>query len=142
MKVLVMKFYFNVQWYLVSEYVMNYLLCVLACMFNWNVTKFQPLTQYNLSYITMHVHISCESKIPIFMIIVRLSNCVHSVREMKTWIYWSESKSSIYFYKVLRKDWTIYWSEQSFAGLGPEGRCSSWGLALRQAIMQFNIHFS
>ena len=92
-------------------------------------------------YITMHVHISCESKIPIFMIIVRLSNCVHSVREMKTWIYWSESKSSIYFYKVLRKNWTIYWSEQSFAGLGPEGRCSSWGLALRQAIMQSNIHF-
>jgi len=28
--------------------------------------------------------------------------------------------------KVLNKNWKIYWSEQSFTGLGPEDRCSSW----------------
>ena len=26
------------------------------------------------------------------------------------------------------KNWKIYWSEQSFTGLGPEDRCSLWGL--------------
>ena len=39
--------------------------------------------------------------------------------EMKIWIYWSESNSWIYLYIVLNKNWKIYWSEQSFAGLGP-----------------------
>ena len=39
--------------------------------------------------------------------------------EMKIWIYWSESNSWIYFYIVLNKNWKIYWSEQSFTGLGP-----------------------
>jgi hypothetical protein len=29
---------------------------------------------------------------------------------------------------ILNKNWEIYWSEQNFAGLGPEDRCSSWGL--------------
>ena len=38
------------------------------------------------------------------------------------------NQSCIYFYIVLNKNWKIYWSEQSFTGLGPENRCSSWGL--------------
>ena len=29
---------------------------------------------------------------------------------------------------VLSKNWKMYWSEQKFIGLGPEDRCSSWGL--------------
>jgi len=32
------------------------------------------------------------------------------------------------FYIVLNKNWNIYWSEQSFTGLGPEDQCSSWWL--------------
>jgi len=28
----------------------------------------------------------------------------------------------------LNKNWKIYWSEQSFTGLGSEDRWSSWGL--------------
>jgi hypothetical protein len=36
--------------------------------------------------------------------------------------------SWIYFYIVLNKHWHMYWSEQSFNGLGPEDRCLSWGL--------------
>jgi hypothetical protein len=51
-----------------------------------------------------------------------------AVLEMKIWIFWSESNSWIYFYIVLNKNWKIYWSEQSFAGFGPEDRCSSQGL--------------
>ena len=47
---------------------------------------------------------------------------------MKIWIYWSESNSWIYFYIVLNENCKIYWSEQSFPGLGPEDWCSSWGL--------------
>jgi len=31
-------------------------------------------------------------------------------------------------YIYLNKNWKIYWSEQSFTGLGPEERCSSSGL--------------
>jgi len=31
-------------------------------------------------------------------------------------------------YIVLNKNWKIYWSEQSFTGLGWEGQCSSWEL--------------
>jgi hypothetical protein len=47
----------------------------------------------------------------------------------KIWIYWSQSNPWIYFYihvvvKITEKN---YWSEQSFTGLGPEGRCSLWG---------------
>jgi hypothetical protein len=44
------------------------------------------------------------------------------VLEMKIWIYWSSSNSWIYFYLhvVLKKNWKIYWSEQSFSGLEPE----------------------
>ena len=35
----------------------------------------------------------------------------------------------IFIYIVVQnKNWKIYWSEQSFAGLGLEDRCSSWGL--------------
>ena len=30
---------------------------------------------------------------------------------------------------VLNKNWKMYWSEQSFTGLGPEDRCSTWGLS-------------
>jgi hypothetical protein len=51
-----------------------------------------------------------------------------TVLEMKIWIYWSESNSWIYLYLVLYKNWKIWWSKQSFTGLGPEDRCSSWGL--------------
>ena len=39
-----------------------------------------------------------------------------------------ESNSWIYFYIVLKKNWKIYWSEQSFTGFGRDDRCSSWGL--------------
>ena len=42
-----------------------------------------------------------------------------TVLKMKIWNYWSESTSWIYFYIVLNKNWKIYWSEQSFTGLGP-----------------------
>jgi hypothetical protein len=31
-------------------------------------------------------------------------------------------------YIYLNKYWKIYWSEHSFTVLGPEDRCSSWGL--------------
>ena len=34
----------------------------------------------------------------------------------------------IYIYIYLNKNWKIYWSEQSFTGLGSKDRCSSWGL--------------
>jgi len=34
----------------------------------------------------------------------------------------------MYIHVVLNKNWKIYWSKQSFTGLGPEDRCSSWGL--------------
>ena len=49
---------------------------------------------------------------------------------MKIWIYWFKSNSWINFHihVVLNKNWKIYWSEQSFTGLGPKDRCSSWGL--------------
>ena len=47
---------------------------------------------------------------------------------MKIWIYWSNSNSWIHFYIYLNKNCKIYWSEQSFTGLGPEDRCSSRGL--------------
>jgi hypothetical protein len=33
-----------------------------------------------------------------------------------------------FVYINLHKNWKIYWPKQSFAGLGPEDRCSSWGL--------------
>ena len=42
------------------------------------------------------------------------------VSKMKIWIYWSESNPY--------KNWKIYWSQQSFTGLGPEDWCPSWGL--------------
>jgi hypothetical protein len=32
------------------------------------------------------------------------------------------------FYIYINKNWKIYWSEQSFTGLGLESQCSSWGL--------------
>jgi hypothetical protein len=35
--------------------------------------------------------------------------------------------------EVLNKNWKIYWSEQSFTGLGPEERCSSWGLRYKHS---------
>ena len=53
---------------------------------------------------------------------------MYTVLEMKIWIYWSKSNSWIYFYKYLNKNWKIYRSEQSFAGVGPEDWCWSWGL--------------
>jgi hypothetical protein len=36
----------------------------------------------------------------------------------------------IIYYIYLNKNWKIYWSEQSFIGLGLEDRCSSWQLYL------------
>jgi hypothetical protein len=53
---------------------------------------------------------------------------MYTVLEMKIWIYWSKSNSWIYFYKYLNNNWRIYRSEQSFAGVGPEDWCWSWGL--------------
>jgi hypothetical protein len=54
------------------------------------------------------------------------------VLEMKIWIYWSKSNSSIYFrYIYLNKNWKIYWSEQSFTELQLEDRCSLWWLSDR-----------
>jgi hypothetical protein len=46
-------------------------------------------------------------------------------RQSSKWKF--EFHIQIYFYIVLNKNWKIYWSEQSFTGLGPEDRCSSWG---------------
>jgi hypothetical protein len=37
-------------------------------------------------------------------------------------------KSFFYIYIYLNKNWKINWSKQSFTGLGPENRCSLWGL--------------
>jgi hypothetical protein len=34
----------------------------------------------------------------------------------------------IYTGIYLNKTWKIYWSEQSFTGIGPEDQCSLWGL--------------
>ena len=31
---------------------------------------------------------------------------------------------------LYNKNWKIYWPEQSFTGLGPDDRCSMWGLML------------
>ena len=53
-----------------------------------------------------------------------------AVLEMKILIYWSNSKSWIYFI-YRNKNWKIYWFEQSFTDLGQEGRCSLWGLWMR-----------
>ena len=44
---------------------------------------------------------------------------------------WKFGFTGIYFYISLNKNWKIYWSEQSFTGLGPEDRCSSRGLMNR-----------
>ena len=57
----------------------------------------------------------------------QLIPCQH-VLEMKILSCWSVSNSWIHFYIVLNKNWKIYWSEQSFTGVGPEDRCLSWGL--------------
>ena len=46
-------------------------------------------------------------------------------RQSSKWKF--EFHIQIYFYIILNKNWKIYWSEQSFTGLGPEDRCSSWG---------------
>ena len=58
------------------------------------------------------------------------------VLEIKIRIYWFKSNSWIYLYihVVLNKNWKIYWSEQSFTGLGSEDRCSSWGLQDYQSL--------
>jgi len=57
----------------------------------------------------------------------------YAVLELKIWIYWSKSNSWI----VLNKNWKIYWFKQSFGGIGPEDRCSSWGLNLTCQILIF-----
>ena len=65
------------------------------------------------------------------------------VFEMKTWINWSKSNFWIYLIYIiyLNKNWKIYWCEQSFTGLGPEDRCSSWGLIkYRRFVLYLFIH--
>ena len=54
-----------------------------------------------------------------------------AVLKMKILIYWFESNSWIYFYIYiyLNKNWKMYWSEQSFNGLGQKDQCSPWGLS-------------
>ena len=47
---------------------------------------------------------------------------------MKIWIHWSELNSWTHFYIYLNKNRKIYWSKQSFTGLGLEDRCLLWGL--------------
>ena len=71
------------------------------------------------------------------------------VLTMKIWIYWPESNSWIHFYihfVVLNKNWKIYRFEQSFTGLGPENRSSSWGLwkwqTVRHCFYIFNMYNS
>ena len=60
------------------------------------------------------------------------------VLEMKIWIYWSKSNSSIYFrYIYLNKNWKIYWSEQSFTELQLEDRCSLWCLSDRNMCIYY-----
>jgi hypothetical protein len=60
------------------------------------------------------------------------------VLEMKIWIYWSKSNSSIYFrYIYLNKNWKIYWSEQSFTELQLEDRCSLWWLSDRNMCIYY-----
>jgi hypothetical protein len=34
---------------------------------------------------------------------------------------------NLFLHNSLQKNWKIYWSKQSFTGLGQEERCSSWG---------------
>ena len=48
------------------------------------------------------------------------------VLEMKIWIYWYESNSWIYYILIKTEKFTV--PKQSFTGLGPEDKCSSWGL--------------
>ena len=52
---------------------------------------------------------------------------------------WSKSKSWIYFYIGLNKNFKIYWSEQGFIGIVSEDQCSLWGLGefLRINVMLF-----
>jgi len=35
---------------------------------------------------------------------------------------------NLFLYSSLKKTWKVYWSEQSFTGLGLDERCSLWGL--------------
>ena len=42
----------------------------------------------------------------------------------------------VMLYSSHNKNSKIYWSKQSFTGLQPEGRCSSWGLFLFQTKVQ------
>jgi len=67
----------------------------------------------------------------IFNQIVAVSFSLMAAHEMQIWIYWSESNSWIYFYihfVVLNNKWKNLPVKQGFSGLGPEDRCSSWGL--------------
>ena len=61
-----------------------------------------------------------------------------TVLEMEIWIYWSnqilEFIFYIHVYIYLNKNRKIYWSEQSFTGLGSADRCSSRGLGTSQTI--------
>ena len=69
--------------------------------------------------------LTCHKKRVNLLNIIVLYQVPVPVLEMKIWISWSESNSWTHFYKVLYKNWKIYWCEQSFSGIGPEDRCSS-----------------
>jgi hypothetical protein len=66
---------------------------------------------------------------PVNLCRLRSREAANTVLKMKIWMYWSGSQ--IYFYIILNKNWKIYWFKQSFTGLGPEHRCSSWGLQIK-----------
>ena len=78
-----------------------------------------PRKEMNIQCLLIAFHI-------ISQVVIKLHTV--SVLEMKIWIYCTESNSWIYFYIVLNKNWKIYWSGESFTGLGPEDQCSSQGL--------------
>jgi hypothetical protein len=62
-----------------------------------------------------------------------------TVLEMKIWIYFLESNFRIYFYIFLTKNRKIYWSEQSFTGLGSVVPCSSWGLSQQFSLIHLHV---
>ena len=48
-------------------------------------------------------------------------------------------------YLYLNKNWKMYWSKQSFSGLGPENQCSSRGLVFNPCLtywsLTINVYF-
>jgi hypothetical protein len=104
--------------------------------YSWNIAKFgvkhQPINQ------SINQSTWCQLLARTW-IFIGMSCCVPwidvvchyiAVLEMKIKIHWSESNSWIYLYIVLNKNCKNYWCKQSFTGLCPQDRCSSWGLIL------------